>query len=476
MALGLGLFGLARNCPAESIRPNILLIAVDDLRPELNCYGQLQMKTPNIDRIARDGMLFNRAFTQQAVCGPSRNTLLTGLRPDKLGIYNLTTDFRTKAPDVVTLPQYFKQNGYRTEGIGKLYHGKAGKRSDDAHSWSCPSWAPDSIVDARAPMISGDFTDLQTTMPKRSGAVLPWAKFALPEEDHDDAMVVSHAIERFKALKDVPFFLGVGLKKPHLPFVAPAKYWDLYDPDQISIPAIRKPAGVPDFAFSAWEELRKYYGMPEKGPMPDEDARQLIHGYYACVSFVDAQIGRLTAALKELGLYENTIIVIWGDHGWKLGDYGDWCKHTNFEIDTRIPLIFKGPGINTGAKSDAIVETVDVYPTLCDLAGLPPPDHLQGSSFLPALRNPSFSWEDVAFSQYPRKEGEREVMGTSMRTDRYRYTQWIQRKTGKLVAEEVYDHFVSGLEMTNLVLDPEKKELVASLRRQFEKEYQKEHR
>ncbi|MDF7824518.1 sulfatase [Pontiellaceae bacterium B12227] len=459
-------------------KPNVLFIAIDDLRPELNCYGAHQIKSPNIDTLANNGIRFDRAYTQFAICSVSRTTLLTGVRPDGLGIYDLGTFFRTKAPDIVTLPQRFIQAGYAVEGMGKIYHTGHGN-SDDELSWSRPTWLPQAMVAGREKISAGNRTELQTTYPRCEGIPVPWAEFALPESDHDDALVATHAIERMTALKDQPFFLAVGFVKPHLPFVAPKKYWDLYDPSQIEIPSSDKP-DVEHFAFASWDsingELRKYYGMPAKGLMPDEDSRKLIQGYYACVSFVDAQVGRLVDALKQLDLYNNTIIVLWGDHGYKLGEYGDWCKHTNFEIDTHIPLIIAGPGIKKDAVTDAMVETVDLYPTLCEFVGLSIPDNLQGSSFLPVLETPSTMWNAVAFNQFPRGLGDGEVMGRSMRTDRYRYTRWSRMSDGTTVGEEVYDHSGPGLEMDNLAAKPENRDLVKKLSARFDREYKKEHR
>jgi arylsulfatase A-like enzyme len=221
--------------------------------------------------------------------------------------------------------------------------------------------------------------------------------------------------------------------------------------------------------------------MPEKGYLPDADARQLIHGYFACISFIDAQVGRLVDELKRLGLYEKTIIVLWGDHGWKLGDYGKWCKHTNYEIDTRIPVIVRVPGVHDqgGWRSSVIIETVDIYPTLCDLAGLEIPGHVQGNSFRPALFDAQFNWEDVAFSQYPRsfsdEKGRHKVMGTSMRTREYRLTRWVDVETGELLAQELYDHSVEGLEMTNLAELPGHEALLRSLTEKLQQAYEKEH-
>lgn len=464
----------------EQKRPNVLLIAIDDLRPELNCYGADHIISPNIDELASDGVLFTKAYTQQAVCAPSRNTLMTGMRPDGLGIHDLATHFRDKVPDVTTLPQFFKANGYQAEGMGKIYHTGHGNKND-ALSWSRPHWKPASIVKNRAAKQSGDTTRMQTCYPLINGKTIPWVNSAMAEEMHDDALTAQHAIERMGALKDSSFFLAVGFVKPHLPFVAPAEYWDMYDPGLIQIPSKEKPDDIPSYAFSNWGELRKYHNIPATGSLSDEDAKSMIHGYYACVSFIDAQVGRLVEELKRLDLYDNTIIVLWGDHGWKLGEYGDWCKHTNFEIDTRIPVIVRVPGKTDqkGWNSDVLIETVDIYPTLCDLAGLNIPDHTQGTSFRPALEDAGFDWEDVAFSQYPRnytdENGRHPLMGTSMRTREHRLTRWVDTTTGEVMATELYDHSGGALELENLAGEATQKELLSKLTDQFEREYQREH-
>lgn len=461
-------------------RPNILLIAIDDLRPELHCYGADHIISPNIDQLSSEGVLFSKAYTQQAVCAPSRNTLLTGMRPDGLGIHDLGTFFRSSAPDIQTLPQLFKENGYAAEGMGKIYHTGHGNQNDTL-SWSRKFWTPAHIVHDRTPVQSGDTTNLQTCFPKIKGEKLPWLRSQKPEAWHDDAMTAAHAIERIQALKDTSFFLAVGFRKPHLPFVAPKAYWDLYDHDAIPIPPKEKPE-VPTYAFLNSHELRKYHQMPDTGFFSDEDTRNLIHGYYACISFIDAQVGYLINELKRMEIFDNTIIVVWGDHGWKLGEYGEWCKHTNYEIDTRIPVIVKTPGTSTGKGrvSEDIIETVDIYPTLCELAGLKIPGHVQGTSFLKLLIDPEYHWEDVAFSQYPRtrqQDGKTQhLMGTSMRTGDYRITQWKDRETGELVDQELYRHTSAKLEKINLANDPLYADTLLALNRRFDIEYEREHR
>lgn len=411
---------------------NVLFIAIDDLRPELGCYGNELAVSPNIDQLADEGLLFERAYCQQAVCSPSRTSLLTGLRPDSTHVYDLTTHFRNTVPNVITLPQHFKNNGYYTTWWGKIFHAalldsiswtQQGKRLEPEDNW-------------RAYVRQ----DSKEKAARNKGGGPAFEMADVPDNAYPDGQIADNAIKALHQIKDRPFFLAVGFYKPHLPFNAPKKYWDLYDPADFKLPDHRyPPENAPVLASTNFGELRAYYGIPQKGDLTEEQALQLIHGYHACVSYTDAQIGRLLQELKALGLDKNTIVVLWGDHGWKLADYGQWCKHTNFEIDTRAPLIVKVPGMKTkGRKTKALVEFVDIYPSLCELAGLPQPEHLQGDSFVPLLSEPDLSWKNVAISQYPREK--EEIMGYSIRTDRYRYTRWQRNsKPKKVIALELYD-------------------------------------
>ena len=447
-------------------RPNVLFIAVDDLRPELGCYGHRSVKSPHIDRLAKRGMVFRRAYCQQAVCSPSRTSLLTGLRPDSTRIYDLRTHFRKFVPDVVTLPQHFKAAGYHTQAFGKIYHGAfatayVGSTLDDPPSWSVPTWrgSPRYYFTAEGERVARQiFAKTQKGKP-----VDEWVHHFVrglateapdvPDATLYDGQVTEQCIAAMRKLEDRPFFLAPGFLKPHLPFIAPKRYWDLYDPEDIDLASNPSaPKGAPSVALTNWGELRHYHDMPKKGPVLDDMARRLIHGYLACVSFIDAQIGRLLDELDRLGLADNTIVCLWGDHGWKLGEHGMWCKHTNFELDARAPLIIFAPGMKaTGKATDALTEFVDIYPTLCELAGLPLPKHIEGTSAVPLLSAPGRPWKTAAFSQYPRGQ----VMGTTMRTDRWRYTEWRHRKTRKLVARELYDHRGGGAESINLADRPE---------------------
>ncbi len=443
-------------------KKNILFIAIDDLRPELNCYGASYMKTPNIDRLAKQGLLFKNAYCQQAVCAPSRNSIMTGLRPDAMKIYDLGTFFRKTVPDVVTLPQQFKNNGYISETVGKIYHTGHGNQDDDL-SWSVPSWNITESINNLKRVKRGDTIRLESSLPKINDELLPYYKSNAPEEQMVDAVIADMATKRIQAFKkqDKPFFLAVGFKLPHLPFVAPAKYWDLYNPDDIIVPKKTEPEETSKYAFVRWSgELQKYHGIEQyksEGYLPDELSRNLIHGYYASVSMVDAQIGKLLNALEKSGLKENTIILLWGDHGWKLGEYGMWSKHSNSELDTRSPLIISAPDFPKGKTSESLAELVDVYPTLCDLSGIQKPGHLQGKSLVPILENPKAIVKHVAMSQYPRgkfidtNKTKQEIMGYSITDGRYRFTRWQSYENPKLIIDkELYDHKDSRIDTKNL--------------------------
>ena len=470
----------AKTAGATPKRPNILFIAVDDLRPELGCYGASTIKSPNIDRIADAGIVFNRAYCQQGVCGPSRASVMTGARPDTTKVWDLQTHFRRALPDVVTLGQHFKQHGYFVQGLGKIYHG----RLDDAPTWSLPWQSPDASTYALPDNMdpdrrqSGAHPRGETPAIKRKKGKTgfnsrgpAFESADVPDETFADGKIAELAVGALRNLSksDAPFFLAVGFMKPHLPFVAPKKYWDLYDPAAIKLaPNKFRPVDAPKYAVTPGAELRNYSGIP-RGPVPDDLARQLMHGYYASISYSDAQIGKLLEELDRLGLTKNTIVILWGDHGWKLGEHAAWCKHTNTEDDTRAPLLLSVPGMkNSGTRTDALVEFVDIYPTLSELAGLPLPSHLEGTSFMPLLNDPQLPWKSAAFSQYPRSSGGRNMMGYSMRTKDHRLTLWVDRKNHlKVAATELYDHRVDPQENQNVAAMPENAHLVRELTRQL---------
>jgi arylsulfatase A-like enzyme len=462
--LGAGALGaLARA--AEAGRPNVLFIAVDDLRPELDCYGAEHMLTPGIDRLAARGTIFTRAYCQQAVCNPSRASLMTGLRPETVHVYDLQTHFRKNVPDVVTLPQQFKRHGYRTLSFGKIYHG--GKRFNDPPSWSEPFWQP------------------RFTGPNAYRNVPPVNALRVEDNELPDGQTADMAIAAMRKNRDRPFFIAAGFVRPHLPFCAPRKYFDLYPPDRIRLPDnMYPPKGAPDVALTNWGELRNYRGIPAQGPITDEQALKLIRGYYAATSYMDAQVGRLLDELEDLGLADKTVISLYGDHGWQLGEHDLWCKHTNFELATQAPLIFSAPGQRAAGKATkCFAEFVDIYPTLCELCGVPAPDGLEGTSLVPAMRDPERSVKTAAFSLYPRfaqrRKDQVRWMGYSMRTDRHRYTEWVevgkgdprgwveQRRVGwigrgdRASAVELYDHVTDPDENVNVAGRPENRSVVA---------------
>ena len=473
--------------PAGRRKPNVLFIVVDDLRPELGCYGVAHIKSPNIDRLARRGLLFSRAYCQQAVCSPSRSSVLTGARPDTTKVWDLVTHFRAAMPDVVTLGQHFKQHGYFVQGMGKIFHGGY----DDEPTWSvkwqtpkAPRYAlPENVaLDARrnevdpddpAPAAGGSAAGRRddTSAARRNSRGPAFEGADVPDSFFQDGKVADLAIETLRGFrkKPEPFFLAVGFIKPHLPFVSPKKYWDLYDPAKIALaPNPFRPKGAPEFAILPGGELRAYHGVPD-GTIPPDLARQLRHGYYASVSYMDAQVGRVLDELDRLGLRDNTIVVLWGDHGWKLGEHDAWCKHSNVENDTNAPLIVAAPGMKRpGSRTNALVEFVDIYPTLSELAGLPLPGHLEGTSVKPLLDDPTRPWKSAAFSQYPRNAAGTRLMGYSMRTDRYRFTVWVEQKDpSKVGATELYDHQVDPQENVNIAGEASQAALVERLMRQW---------
>ena len=436
---------------------NVLFIAVDDLRPELGCYGVPVVKSPNIDALAATGTLFRRAYCQQAVCNPSRVAVLTGLRPESSGVLDLPTHFRDKVPDAVSLPQHFRENGYVTRRFGKIYHTSHGNR-DDALAWSPIDGRP-----AVPPRPAGPAKRIPAVKDKPNP---PTGAPDVADDKLQDGKVAADAVAALKELKGKPFFLAVGFYKPHLPFVAPKKYWDLYDPAAIPPAANPEPpAGAPAYASNNSGELRTYAGVPKQGPPADAaEARKLKHGYYACVSYMDAQVGRVLAALDELGLRENTVIVFWGDHGFQLGEHGTWTKHTAWEDATRAPLIVSVPGQTArGKAADALVEFVDIYPTLADVCGLPAVPAVQGTSFRPLLDDPGRPWKSAAFSVWPKAiSGQGKGMGRAIRTERYRLVEW--KADGKpAAAYELYDHATDPREMENLAAKPGHESIVRAL-------------
>ncbi len=450
--------------PGAAPRKNVLFIAVDDLRLQLGCYGQKQMISPNIDRLASEGLVFERAYCQQAVCSPSRISLLTGLRCETTKIYDLVRKKKDILPDIVSLPKHFRNNGYETISLGKIYH----HNEDDPDAWSKPP--------VRFMVGSGYVTEEAKNLVKLNKETNPNAGTKGPVTEaadvadnvYSDGKLADKAIEELQLLKKKPFFLAVGFRKPHLPFTTPNKYWDMYDPQKLKLADNPfYPEGVTPYTMNNYGELRNYYNMPRgKERINDELARHLIHGYYACVSFIDAQIGRIIDELDRLGLKDKTIIVLWGDHGWKLGEHDSWCKHTDFEIDCNAPLIISDPEMTRkGAHTRALTEFIDIYPTLCELTGLPKPDHLEGYSFKPLMENPDLPWKKAATSVWVankyRNDLETQIIGYALKTDRYRYIEWRRTKTGEIMARELYDHQVDPKENKNVA---EKSEYAATVK------------
>ena len=479
-------------------QPNILFIPVDDLRPELGCYGNTIIKTPNIDKIAARGVTFTRAYCQQAVCNPSRASLLTGIRPDSLRVWDLNTDFRTNAPSVVTLPQHFKDNGYTTVNLGKAFHNifpDSLSWTEDLHVNGFP-FDPDAVYagEENLKIIEKKKQKMIDEGKSRIDQYGLWyikanatENVEVDDDAYYDGAQTTLAIKTLQKLtrEGKPFFLSVGYYRPHLPFNAPKKYWDLYD--RAHLPLAKNefiPGGSPDYTVHGDQELRSYEDykglpLPNEKPLEEWRQRELVHGYYASISYIDAQIGRLLDELERLGQLQNTIIVLWGDHGWKLGEHNSWCKQSNFEIDTRVPMIVGGSAVKAiGQKSNELTEFVDIFPTLCDLAGLEIPQQCQGTSFLPLLNNPKQAWKKAAFSQFllgrfPTKQVNGiERMGYTMRTDRYRYVEWynwVNDQRTDLIAKELFDHVKDPEENTNLASSGKNTVLVNQLSEQLHK-------
>lgn len=492
------LFVVANVCVAANQPLNVLMIVVDDLRPMLGCYGDTQIVTPNIDRLARQGTLFQRAYCQAPQCGPSREAVLTGLRPETTGIYTLNTRFQRAAyPHVVTLPELFKKHGYHTQSFGKVYHDDR----DDAQSWSVPStpgrrgemweYIDEDAIKSVPFAQRGDLPSvIRRYSPdverKRNCDVFQAAD--VPDDALFEGRMTAGVVATLDKVKGKPFFLGVGFRRPHLPWVAPKKYFDLYPSPSLPAPDEARPAAnAPIVATyhdsrylrSAWDdprksgiainrlpddatmaqrfftstEIRSYRGV-DFGAYPSaEDVAAFRRAYMACVSYVDAQVGRLLDALERTGLAKTTAVVLWSDHGWHLGEHGTFGKLTNYEWSTRVPLIIASPR-HKPAHSAALVELSDVYPSLCDLAGLPVPEYVEGTSVVPLLENPKAVWKSAAFTHYLREEGA--ILGRSVRTADYRYVEWVDKKSGKLQAEELYDHRTDPGERVSVHGSPER--------------------
>lgn len=487
-------------------KPNILFIAVDDLKPELGCYGNKMVKSPNIDRLAKMGTVFMSNYCQQAVCGPTRASLMTGMRPDHTKVWDLKTKMRDMNPDIVTLPQYLASKGYVTSGIGKIYHPSCADKQSDAPSWTIPflkAEASDYANGLGEPTLKSYRSKAVIDMVEAQGGPVSKHKqkenmdeeggggsrkgtatecLDLPDDAYEDGVNAKLAVVQLaKLTKDKkPFFFAVGFHKPHLPFVAPKKYWELYNREEMPLAKFAEHSkNGPEIAYHNSSELRNYTDIPEfvsfeKGSnhigLKTEKQKELIHGYYSAISYMDAQVGLLLKALDSLGITKNTIIVLWGDHGWHLGDHDLWEKHTNFEQATRSPLIVAAPGMKAG-QTKSLSEHVDVFPTVCALAGVAVPEFLEGKSLAPLMKDNKVSVKEFAMSQYPRKlnHGEmtakgytdNKIMGYSLRTDRFRYTLWMNNgytskeafTEARVYTSEMYDFVKDPLEKVNVVND-----------------------
>ncbi|WP_372899203.1 sulfatase [Stieleria sp.] len=442
------LVGVANRSQAAE-PPNVLFIAVDDLASTLGCYGDPFAKTPNIDRLAASGVCFLNAYNQLPLCNPTRASIMTGRRPDEIGVYDLDRHFRDQLPDVVTLPQAFQKRNYLAARVGKIYHynvpasiGTDG--FDDPPSWNL-------TVNPKGRDKTDEALIINAEPHRKISAALSWLAADGRDEEQTDGMIASEAIRLMEANRDKPFFLGVGFFRPHTPYVAPKKYFDMYPLDTVSLPYA--PAGdrddIPTAAFAHNCPIPNYNLDPLT-------LRKATQAYYACVSFVDAQVGRLLDAVERLGLAENTIVVFWSDHGYHLGEHdGIWQKRTLFEQSARSPLIIRVPGAaGNGQPCRRIVEFVDIYPTVVSAAGIEAPPKLAGRDLATLLDDPLATWNGQAITQVLRPADDRlatQVMGCSIRTSRYRYTEWAEGAAGV----ELYDHRADPLEFENLAIEPD---------------------
>lgn len=488
---------------AQQKRPNILFIAIDDLKPEIGAYGSRIARTPNIDRLAASGTVFLSNYCQQAVCGPTRASLMTGMRPDHTKVYNMEVRMRDLNPNILSLPQHLRAQGYSTLGIGKVYDPRCVDEDIDKLSWSVPYYKTEDRYYARgfgepvtgryqsaashqeAERLTKEAVAQGMTKAQIRQLLLDKVKPAVenadvPDNAYNDGANVLQAIDILGGLAkgDAPFFFAVGLAKPHLPFVSPKKYWDLYRREDMPLAKYQQmPKGGVDIAMHNSGEIRSYTDIaplirpetekPYGVTIPEDKQRELLHGYYAAISYTDANVGRLLKALDSLGLRENTIVVLWGDHGWHLGDHNLWCKHSTFEQATRTPLIISAPGIRP-SKTRSHSEFVDIFPTLCELTGSPVPGHLHGRSQVSVMKDPTKKVKDFSVSQYPRAIAKgtplpaghtsNKVMGYALRSGRYRYTVWMGNAwksdmpfdASALIGQELYDYDTDPEERVNL--------------------------
>jgi iduronate 2-sulfatase len=484
---------------AASIKPNVLFIAVDDLNNQLGCYGNAIVQSPNINRLAASGVRFDRAYTQLPLCSPSRVSLLTGLRPDTTRVYDLQTNFRkgTNIPNVITFPQLLRSNGWFVARVGKMFHygvpGDIGKPGlDDPLSWDLAIYPrgrdkdeEDKVINLnrgepnpeRAPRAAparnaarnrqqaanaGTGTQTNRNQPRQTnqlGAALAWHESEGTDNEFTDSLVADEAIRLLDQKRDKPFFLGVGFYRPHVPWIVPKKYFELYPMEKIALP-FNVPNDRDDIPPPALWVKRWNYGRT------DEEVRGAIRAYYASITYMDKQVGRVLDALDRLGLATNTIVILWGDHGWHLGEHGAWQKQSLFEESARVPLLIRVPGAKgNGSSCPRIVETLDLYPTVAEFCGVRAPDSVQGKSLMPLLKNPLQKWDRPAYSQTRRGTANNFFMGYSVRTDRWRYTEWDNGVRGA----ELYDHENDPREFTNLATNSNHAATIANLQRLLKK-------
>lgn len=408
---------------------NVLIFIVDDLRDELNCYGNTHIKSPHIDKLAEEGVRFNQAYSQQAICAPSRMSILTGLRPESFGIYDIFTKLRSVHKEVVTMPQLFKESGYKTVSIGKVYHHGV----DDQDKWTTYIGKKDNTY----------------VLPENIGGNVAYEGADVDDDVYKDGTVATDAITTLNEIKEDKFLMVLGFSKPHLPFNAPKKYWDLYNIDDIQVPSRDRPTNMYPSALTNYGELRGYDNIPETGDLDDDLTKKLIQGYYACVSYVDAQVGRVMAELDRLDLRKNTMVIFMSDHGYKIGEYGSWNKHSNMEIDAKVPLIISRETSHadrkTNVSSEALVENVDIFSTIIEACDLQSP-FIDGKSMLGLIDNPDMEWNDGAYSLYPKGS----IMGVTVTDGEWRYTEWRNATTQAINSKELYYHGTSQVADANV--------------------------
>lgn len=442
-------------------KTNVLFIVIDDLRPALGCYGDQNASSPNIDQLAANGTLFTDAYCQQAVCAPSRASFMTGKKPDHTQVWNLNTHFRKALPNVVTLPQYFKNNGYYTRQIGKIYHDP--QQAQDPISWSVPELFAVTTNKGKYALKANLEKAPKSTATESADVA---------DSAYIDGMVADAAIRELRNIGNRPFFLAIGFRRPHLPFSAPLSYWKRNEGKVFKVsPDTAGATNVPNFSKHSSVELRGYTDIPDVGPIDEKKAAELIKGYYTSVAFMDEQVGKVLLELKSLGLDKNTVIVLLSDHGFHLGEHGLWGKTTNSKLDTRVPLIISDPAkLAVGKRSATVVQLVDLYATLAERCHLPLPS-TDGQSFAKILKGEPFVGSGLAFSQFPNQMNYRdlpEVMGYVVHSKNFGYTEWIQLETGRVLARELYDYAIDPNENNNIAENPKYKKQTAFLSQQLQ--------